>query len=83
MLLDSLAEGRPWVKGFFRAMAYRYSAAYLRATRGVEENVDSEFQERILGLFEEGTSERAKEEYWRERGESELTMLARNSRLVG
>ena len=60
-------------------MAHRYSAAFRRATQGAEENPDADFQERIVGLFEPGTSEEDKEKYWKERGEKERTMLARNS----
>jgi len=61
-------------------MAHKYSSAFRRATCGGENCPDIDFQENVVGLFETGTSNAEKEAYWKERGEKERALLARNSR---
>jgi len=63
-------------------MAFKYSAAFRRATLGGENSPDGDFSEAIIGLFQPGTTDAEKKTYWKERGEKERAMLARNSWLV-
>ena len=65
-------------------MSHRYTLAYRRATLcdGNRAGEDANFEEHVIGTFPIEVSQQEKDKFWKERGEEELRLLERNSRLI-